>query len=95
MAIYPDFDDCWDGQDISIQYTSSPVGTNKPKRYQLSAKVLQDTKSNYDTDIFGPLLAAVHDLVGGGWRVQCICWTLAQEMSKWHGSSTTDPPFIS
>ena len=27
--------------------------------------VLQDTKSNYDTDIFGPLLAAVHDLVGG------------------------------
>lgn len=34
--------------------------------------MLQDTKSNYDTDIFGPLLAAVHDLVGGGWRVQCI-----------------------
>eukprot|EP00435_Cladocopium_sp_Y103_P075365 s16_g56.t2 len=27
--------------------------------------VLQDMRSNYDTDIFGPLLAAVHDLVGG------------------------------
>lgn len=27
--------------------------------------VLQDMRSNYDTDIFGPLLAAVNDLVGG------------------------------
>ncbi|CAJ1368893.1 unnamed protein product [Effrenium voratum] len=27
--------------------------------------VLQDTRSNYDTDVFGPLLAAVHELVGG------------------------------
>ncbi|CAE6957600.1 ALATS [Symbiodinium natans] len=27
--------------------------------------VLQDKRSNYDTDIFGPLLAALHDLVGG------------------------------
>lgn len=57
---------------LAYTYTSSWGGTNKPKRYRLSAKVLQDTKSNYDTDIFGPLLAAVHDLVGGGWRVQQI-----------------------
>ncbi|CAE7548633.1 ALATS [Symbiodinium sp. CCMP2592] len=27
--------------------------------------VLQDKRSNYDTDIFGPLLDALHDLVGG------------------------------
>lgn len=29
------------------------------------SEVLQDMRSNYDTDIFGPLLAAVNDLVGG------------------------------
>lgn len=31
----------------------------------VSPQVLQDTRSNYDTDVFGPLLAAVHELVGG------------------------------